>query len=72
MTLEVRPNFFTKAATAPAPTMAQVMFTNDPKYRRDYGMWLYERFNSLTDEYKLHGRFLTLSEINDPDSPLDF
>jgi hypothetical protein len=69
--MEIKTNFFMKAATAPAPTMAQVMFTNDPKYRRDYGMWLYGRFEDLVAEYKLHGRFLSLAEIQDTDSPLD-
>jgi hypothetical protein len=69
--MEIKTNFFTKAATAPAPTMAQVMFTNDPKYRAAYGGWLYENFDELAREYKLHGRFLALSELQDTDSPLD-
>ena len=55
--LDFKPNFFTTAK--PAPTMPEIQFCNDPKFRRDFGIWLYERFNSLTEEYKRHGRFLT-------------
>ena len=70
--MDIRPNFFTKAATAPAPSMPQIMFANDAKYRAAFGGWLYENFDELAREYKKHGRFLSLHEITDPDSPLDF
>lgn len=74
--MDIFPNFFTKAAVAPAPSPAvtglQIAFVNDPKFRAEFGMWLYERFTGLSSEYKKHGRFLTLHEITDPDSPLDF
>ncbi len=70
--MDIKPNFFTKAATAPAPSMSQIMFANDAKYRAAFGLWCYNNFSSLVDEYKKHGRFLSLHEITDPDSPLDF
>lgn len=44
-------------------TVDTIRLLNDDAFRRDFGMWLYERFNNLTAEYKKHGRFLTLQEI---------
>jgi hypothetical protein len=67
--LDFKQNFFTSAK--PAQTMPEIAWVNDPKYRRNYGMWLYENFDSLTHEYKTYGRFLSLHEIQDTDSPLD-
>ena len=29
----------------------------------EFGMWLYEHFDELADEFKSRGRFLTLQEI---------
>jgi hypothetical protein len=66
MAFEFKPNFFTSAATKPAPTMAEVMFANDAKYRASFGMWLADNFDILADEYKYYGRFLSLHEINNP------
>jgi len=59
---EIKENFF-RAKPEPV-TMPLIQWMNDPEYRRNYGMWLYERFNGLAREYKEHGRFLTLKEIN--------
>lgn len=58
--LEVKPNFFTSAK--PAPSMPEIVFANDPKYRASFGRWCYDNFDSLVAEFKLHGRFLTLAE----------
>jgi len=66
MAFEFKPNFFTSAATKPAPTMAEVMFANDAKYRASFGLWCYENFDILADGYKYYGRFLSLHEINNP------
>ena len=58
------PFFYKPVATkAPPVTMPVIQFVNDPQYRVGFGMWLYERFNGLSDEYKKYGRFLTLQEI---------
>jgi len=71
--MDILPNFFSKAATAPAPvTMPIIQFVNDPAYRRAFGTWLADNFEELAHEYKKHGRFLTLQELQDTDSPLDF
>jgi len=73
MAVEIKPNFFANAAAAPAPvTMPVIQFVNDPAYRRAFGTWLADNFNELAAEYKAHGRFLTLQELQDTDSPLDF
>ena len=58
--MDIRQNFFTSAK--PAPTMPEIMFVNDAKYRASFGMWLYDNFFDLVSEYKTHGRFLTLDE----------
>lgn len=63
-------NFYKPAAAKPAPvTMPLIQWMNDPGYRRDYGMWLHQNFDLLANEYKIHGRFLTLRETQD--FPLD-
>jgi len=68
--MDIKANFFSKAATAPAPvTMPVIQFVNDPEYRRAFGTWLADNFNILAAEYKQYGRFLSLQEIQD--SPLD-
>ena len=66
MTDSKAPFFHKPTAAKPAQvTMPLIQFMNDPKYRVAFGLWLYERFNGLTAEYKKHGRFLTLQEIED-------
>ena len=65
MALDFKPNFFTKAATAPAPSMLQIAFVNDAKFRAGFGQWLADNFDDFVLEYKNHGRFLTLAEIED-------
>ena len=70
--MDTKANFFSKAATASAPSMLQIAFVNDPKFRAGFGQWLADNFDALVLEYKNHGRFLTLAEIQDTDSPLDF
>ena len=70
--MDIKPNFFSKTSAAPAVSMPVIQFVNDPKYREDFGFWLYENFDELVAEYKKYGRFLSLSELQDPDSPLDF
>jgi hypothetical protein len=66
MAFEFKPNFFTSAATKPAPTMPEIMWANDPKYRAAFGTWLADNFDILASEYQQYGRFLSLHEINNP------
>lgn len=70
MALDFKPNFFTgKAAPAPSPgatQMMQIAWSNDPIFRRSFGMWLYAEFDTLMAEHKQHGRFLSLQEIENP------
>ena len=58
--LDFKPNFF--SASKPAQQMLSIAFCNDPKYRAAFGQWLYDNFSDLVNEYKIHGRFLTLAE----------
>ena len=73
--MDIIPNFFVGSGQAkvekprPQYEMLQIAFANDPHLRRDFGLWLYERFDTLVAEYKTHGRFLSLQELHD--SPLD-
>jgi len=67
--LDLKQNFFTSAA--PAPSMPEIMWANDPLYRREYGSWLYENYETLIAEYKRYGRFLSLSEVENLENPLD-
>jgi hypothetical protein len=67
--IDFKPNFFTSAK--PAQQMLSIALTNDPGYRANFGAWLYQNFDELAREYKEYGRFLTLQEILDTDSPLD-
>ena len=69
--MDIKANFFSKTSAAPAVSMPVIQFVADPKYREDFGMWLYENFDDLAREYKAYGRFLSLSELQDSDSPLD-
>jgi len=64
--MDFKTNFFTSAASKPAPTMPEIMWANDPRYRAAFGGWCYENFDILVDEYKYYGRFLSLHEINNP------
>ena len=65
------PFFYKPVATkAPPVTMPVIQWVNDPQYRVSFGQWLAENFDSLVSEYKTHGRFLTLQEIEA--SPLEF
>ena len=58
---EIKENFFKK----PEPvTMTLIQFLNDPEFRVGFGLWCHKHFDSLTSEFKTHGRFLTLKEIN--------
>jgi hypothetical protein len=70
MSIDFKPNFFTGSAANPAPVpqvqMLQIAFSNDPKFRADFGGWLYDNFSELAREYKTYGRFLPLSELNNP------
>jgi hypothetical protein len=59
--MDIKQNFFTSAK--PAPTMPEIQFANDPKFRSSYGQWLSDNFEELVAEFKTHGRFLTLAEI---------
>lgn len=61
--LDFKQNFFTSAK--PAPTMPEVQFCNDPKFRASFGGWLADNFDALAAEYKKYGRFLTLAEIEE-------
>ena len=66
--------FFYKPVSTKAPpvTMPVIQRVNDPQYRISFGQWLAANFDSLVSEYKTHGRFLSLKEFQDSDSPLDF
>jgi hypothetical protein len=69
MAIEYKPNFFSKQA-ASAPSLAsQIAWANDPKFRAEFGGWLYDNFSDLVAEYKKHGRFLTLQELSE--NPLE-
>ncbi len=65
---EIKENFF-RAKPEPV-TMPLIQWVNDPKYRRDFGLWCHENFDSLVNEYKQYGRFLTLKEIEN--NPIEF
>ena len=65
MGLDFKPNFFTGGTKAQV-SMPMIQWVNDPQYRAGYGQWLYENFDELAREYKKHGRFLSLQEINEP------
>jgi hypothetical protein len=67
--LEIKHNFFTSAKPAPQQQMLQIAFSNDAKLRARFGEWLADNFDTLVDEYKTYGRFLTLKEIQE--NPLD-
>jgi hypothetical protein len=67
--MDIKPNFFSSTAKPAPVTMPVIQWVNDPKYRRDFGQWLYENFDTLISEYKTHGRFLSLQELQD--SPLE-
>jgi len=68
---EPKAPFFYKEAAKPAPvTMPVIQWVNDPQYRASFGLWLHKNFDSLVNEFKTHGRFLTLQEIEA--SPLEF
>ena len=63
--------FFYKPVEKPRQvTMPVIQWVNDPQYRVSFGQWLAANFDSLVSEYKTHGRFLTLQEIEA--SPLEF
>jgi hypothetical protein len=73
MSIDFKSNFFTGGAkpapeqTPAPPTQAmEILWANDPKFRVDFGQWLYENYSSLVDEYKTHGRFLSLKETENP------
>ena len=72
MSLEVKPNFFTSAAPAKPSEfqLIQIAFANDPNFRMKFGLWLADNFDSLAAEFKTHGRFLTLQEVERLESPL--
>jgi len=55
-------NFFSGNAKPAPVSMAMIQWVNDPAYRVKQGMWCYENFPDLVNEYKIHGRFLTLAE----------
>jgi hypothetical protein len=66
---EIKENFY-KSAAKPVVTLPVIQFLNDPEYRRDFGHWLYKNFDLLVDEYKTHGRFLTVKEIDN--NPIEY
>jgi hypothetical protein len=67
MPIDFKPNFFTGDGTKPAPVpttqLLQIALVNDPKFRERFGMWLYDSYSELMEEYKTYGRFLSLKEI---------
>jgi hypothetical protein len=62
---DIKQNFFTNASPAPQQQMLQIAFSNDAKLRAKFGAWLYDNFDTLADEFKYYGRFLTLAEIEE-------
>lgn len=61
---DIKQNFFSSQA-APKQEMIQVVLANDPKFRAAFGLWCYDRFDELVQEYKTHGRFLTIQELHE-------
>jgi len=59
--MDIKPNFLVGSAV-PKQEMLQIAFCNDAKLRASFGQWLYDNFSDLVNEYKIHGRFLTLAE----------
>jgi hypothetical protein len=60
MAIDFKPNFF--SSPPPETQMLQIAFSNDPQFRARFGQWCYDNFDVLVEEYKKHGRFLTLAE----------
>jgi hypothetical protein len=65
---EIKENFF-RAKPEPVTT-SLIQWMNDPVYRAHFGMWCHQNFDALVDEYKTHGRFLTLKEIEN--NPIEY
>ena len=70
MPLDLKQNFFIGSGRAaktetPQVTMPLILWQNDPQFRHGFGRWLQDNFETLVQEYKQYGRFLSLKELDE-------